>query len=63
MSCGVGANPYCDVMHSHSAKSKWRRFNRKYGMSLFVGFLVVLIIAIVAFLMYALSSTKWRERW
>ena len=42
---------------------KWRRFNRKFGPFVFVGFLVLVAVAVVGFLMYMLTSPTWRVRW
>jgi hypothetical protein len=51
-------------MHSHSGiGSKWRRFNRKFGSGIFLGFIVLVIVAIVGFLFFALGSPNWRARW
>jgi len=51
-------------MRSHSGiSSKWRRFNRKFGVYIFVGFLVLVAVAVVALVMFALTSPNWRSRW
>jgi len=42
--------------------NKWRRFCRKYGMTLFLVCLVGVILALVAFLMFMLTSPDWRPR-
>jgi len=38
------------------------RFTRKYGLHIFITIAVIAILAIVAFLMYALTSANWRVR-
>jgi hypothetical protein len=38
------------------------RFTRKYGLHIFIAIAVVAILAFVAFLMYALTSSNWRVR-
>ena len=40
-----------------------RRFNRKYGVLLFVVGVVGAIIALVGLLMWVLTSPEWRLRW
>jgi hypothetical protein len=48
-------------MHSHSGfRRKWRRFNRKFGSAFFFGFIVLVILALVALVMYLLTSPNWR---
>jgi hypothetical protein len=51
-------------MQSHSGISrKWRRLNRRFGSIAALGILVLLIIAIVGLVMYALTSMNMRARW
>ena len=40
-----------------------RRFNRNYGVLLFVVCIVGAIIALVGLLMWVLTSPEWRLRW
>ena len=50
-------------MQAHSGWGrKWRRFNRKYGVLVFVGVLIVVIVALVGLLMYVLTSMSCRAR-
>lgn len=41
---------------------RWRRFNRKYGGVVFLGFVVLCILALVAGLMYLLTNPDFRVR-
>jgi hypothetical protein len=51
-------------MRSHSGIGrKWRRLNRKFGAPMLVGFLVLIVVAVVGFITYVLSSMSWRPRW
>ena len=51
-------------MPSHTGiRSKLRRFNRKYGVWVFVGLMIVAVVALVGFVTYALTSPNWRPRW
>jgi hypothetical protein len=51
-------------MQSHSGIGrKWRRLNRKFGSIAAIGILVLLIIAVVGIIMYALTSMNMRGRW
>jgi hypothetical protein len=43
--------------------NRWRRFNRKHGTALFIVGLVGLVVILVGFLMYMLTSPNWRPRW
>jgi len=36
---------------------KWRRFNHKFGSRIFIGLIVVVIIALVGLMMWALNYT------
>jgi hypothetical protein len=48
-------------MQPHSSRGrKWRRFNRRYGVYVFVAVVVLLVMAVVAFLVYTLTSMNWR---
>jgi hypothetical protein len=50
-------------MRSHSGLSrKWRRLNRKFGLPILIGFMIVVALAVVALLMYVLSSPNWIVR-
>ena len=50
-------------MQPHSARGrKWRRFSHKYGVFVFVTFLVLVVVAVVGFVMYMLTSMNWRMR-
>ena len=52
------------VMHSQSGWGrKWRRFNRKFGAVIFYGLLVLVVLALVGGIMYALTSASCRPRW
>jgi hypothetical protein len=42
---------------------KWRKLNRKYGVPLLIGFMILVAVAVVGLLMYVLSSPDWRARW
>ena len=51
-------------MQPHSQRgSKWRRFTHKYGVWIFVGICAVVIVGLVIFLMYVLTSMNWRARY
>jgi hypothetical protein len=51
-------------MQAHSRRGrKWQRFNRKYGVVVFVGLVVVVVVAIVGVVMYMLTSMNWRPRY
>jgi uncharacterized membrane protein len=50
------------VKASSQLQRKWRRFNHKHGVKVFIAFLVAGILALVAFLMYILTSPNWRPR-
>jgi len=43
-------------------RRKHRRFMDKYGVSLFIAGVVVVILAVVAFVMVMLTSPNWRIR-
>ena len=40
-----------------------RRFNRKYGVWVFVGLMILAVVALVGFVTYALTSMNWRSHW
>ena len=40
---------------------RWRRFERKHGMQILFGITVILVVTLVAFLMYMLTSPNWRS--
>ena len=40
----------------------WRRFSHKYGLAFFVVCVIAVILALVAFLMFVLTSPDWRLR-
>ena len=51
-------------MHSHSGPGRrLKRFNRKYGMFLFVACLLGAVIVVVALLMYMLTKPECRTGW
>jgi len=37
--------------------------NRKYGGPILIGLMILMIVAVVGFLMYVLTSPNWRSRW
>ena len=50
-------------MQAHSRRGrKWRRFSHKYGVYVFVGVVVAVIVALVGFVTYMLTSMNWRVR-
>jgi hypothetical protein len=50
-------------MQPHSRRgSKWQRFNRKYGVLMFVVFCIVAAVALVALLMWMLTDMSCRPR-
>ena len=52
------------LMQAHSGRGrKWRRFNRKYGVSVAIGLAIVAVLALVGGLMYLLTSMNWRVRY
>ncbi len=62
--CRLPSSLYAVGMHSHSGiRRKWRRFTRKFGSAGLVGFLVVLTLVFVGFMMYLLTSMDYRWRW
>ena len=55
---------YYAPMKPHSRRGRrWRRFVHKYGVYIFVAVVVLIVMAVVAFLTYALTSIKWRGRY
>jgi cell division septal protein FtsQ len=51
-------------MHApHGIGRKVRQFNRKYGVAIFIVFIVVTVVALVGLLMWMLTSPDWRMRW
>ncbi len=42
---------------------RWHRFNQKHGRQVLLGLLLVVVVAGVGFLMYMLTSLKFRARW
>ncbi len=51
-------------MQPHSGWGrKWRRFSHRHGLAFFVSFLVLVVMALVALLMYVLTSMNWRKRY
>lgn len=62
--CSIACCFYDPAMRSHSGIGrKWRRLNRKFGAPMLVGFLVLIVVAVVGFITYVLSSMSWRPRW
>ena len=59
-----GASSMIRLVQAHAATGRKRhRFTRKYGMLIFLGIVFLGIVALVAGLMYVLSSPEWRARW
>ena len=55
---------YPQAMQSHAGIGhKWRRFNRKYGMTIFLICVVTAVIIMVGLLMWLLTDPGYRERW
>ncbi len=51
-------------MQSHAGIGKrLRRFNRKYGLMMFVVLIAGVVVALVGLLMWVLTSSEWRVRW
>ena len=51
-------------MQAHSRRGrKWRRLSHKYGIRVFVGVIVALVVALVGAVMYVLTSMNWRMRY
>jgi hypothetical protein len=47
-------------VHSHTGiRSKWRRFNRKFGSKMFIGVIVLVILALVGLVLYGLNNPSW----
>jgi hypothetical protein len=62
--CNMMTEDYSPTMQGHSEHGRRRhRHSRNYKSLLGMAFLVVLILAFVAFIMYALTSPDWRTRW
>lgn len=61
--CSTGPGAYTSHMQPHSGRGrKWRRFRRKYGVFVFVAVVSLVVVALVAFLTYTLTSINWRLR-
>ena len=51
-------------MQSHTGVGRrWRRLSHKFGAGFFLGFVLLVIAALVGFIMYMLGSPDWRARW
>ncbi len=51
-------------MQAHSGRHhRWRRFNHKYGVYIFVAIVVVGVMGLVALITYMLTSMNWRPRY
>ena len=40
---------------------RWYSFSRKYGVHVFLVFIVVVVLGLVAFLMYIMNEPVWRQ--
>jgi hypothetical protein len=51
-------------MQPHPGRGrKWRRFVHKYGVYVFVAVIALVVMAVVGFLTYMLTSINWRTRY
>jgi hypothetical protein len=46
-------------VHSHTGiRSKWRRFNHKYGSNIGIGLIVLLLLALVVLMMWGMNRAR-----
>lgn len=47
----------------HRLGRSWHRFNQKHGRQMLLVLLLIVVMGVVGFLMYMLTSLKFRARW